>query len=74
MKLLLATNNGNKVREMRQLLADIPGAEVLSAADFPQVGEPEENGATFLENAHIKAAHYADATGMLALADDSGCG
>lgn len=72
MKLLLATNNRNKVREMREMLADVPGAEVLSAADFPAVIEPEENGATFLDNARIKAAHYADATGLLALADDSG--
>ena len=55
MKLLLATNNRNKVREMREILADVPGAEVLCAADFPSVIEPEENGATFLDNARIKA-------------------
>jgi XTP/dITP diphosphohydrolase len=72
MRLLLATNNRNKVREMRELLADVPGVEVLSAADFPEVEEPEETGETFAANARLKAAHYAGATGLLALADDSG--
>ncbi len=72
MKLLLATKNRNKVREMRELLADLRGVEVLSAADFPDIGEPEETGETFEDNARLKARYYADATGLMALADDSG--
>lgn len=48
------------------------GIEVLSAADLAHVSEPEETGATFEENAALKAMYYATATGLPALADDSG--
>lgn len=72
MKLLLATKNKHKVEEMRALLRDLPQVEVVSAADFPEVEEPEETGETFLDNARLKARHYAGATGLMALADDSG--
>lgn len=72
MRLLLATNNQHKVGEMRALLAGFDAVEVVCAADFPEVPAPEENGETFLDNARTKAIHYADATGLMALADDSG--
>ena len=57
---------------MRALLAGFDEVEVACAADFPGVPEPVENGETFLDNARLKACHYADATGLMALADDSG--
>ncbi|HWJ04089.1 MAG TPA: non-canonical purine NTP pyrophosphatase, partial [Verrucomicrobiae bacterium] len=71
MKILLATNNQGKVKELVKLLADLP-FEVLSLKDFPEIGEIEENGATFADNALLKARAAAEATGLLALADDSG--
>jgi XTP/dITP diphosphohydrolase len=70
--LLLATKNPKKVREMSEILADVRGIHVCSAADFPGIAEPEETGLTFEENASQKALYYAKMTGMLALADDSG--
>lgn len=73
--LLIATGNRHKAEEMaailHRLLPDAP-FRLLTTADFPGVPEPEETGATFLENAAIKAHAYARATGALALADDSG--
>lgn len=75
MKLFLATRNAGKVREMKAVLAGAglaEAVEVLSALDYPHVEEPEETGATFAENARLKAAWYARATGLAALADDSG--
>ncbi len=72
MKLLLATKNKHKVEEMRALLSDLAQVEVVSAADFPGVEEPEETGETFEDNARLKARYYAEATGLTALADDSG--
>jgi XTP/dITP diphosphohydrolase len=68
--ILVATTNPGKVRELRALL----GAEVewKSLADFPEIGEVQEDGATFAENARKKALGYARATGLWTLADDSG--
>ena len=71
MRLLLATTNPNKVREIRPLLAGA-GVEVVTLADIPPVREPEEGGATFWENAREKALAYARATGLVAVAEDSG--
>ena len=68
---LVATTNPNKVREIRPLLADLQIA-VITLADVAPVQEPEENGATFWENARIKALAYAAATGHIAVAEDSG--
>lgn len=70
-RFLLATTNPNKVREIRPLLADLP-FELITLADRPPVPEPEESGATFWENARIKALAYARATGEIAIAEDSG--
>ena len=71
MKLLVATTNPNKLREIRPLLAGLP-IQLLTLADFPPVPEPEETGATFWENARIKVLTYAAATGALTVAEDSG--
>lgn len=68
--LVFATTNAGKLRELRGLLGD--GWEVKSAADFPRVPEVEEDGDTFEANAEKKARAFAEATGLLALADDSG--
>jgi XTP/dITP diphosphohydrolase len=68
---LIATTNPNKVREITPLLADLQ-IELITLADFPKVAEPEETGATFWENARIKALAYAEATGEIAIAEDSG--
>lgn len=73
--LLLATGNRHKVREIEAILrALLPSLdfETQCAADFADVEEPEETGSTFEENAALKARYYANATGLLALADDSG--
>lgn len=73
--LLIATGNAHKAEEIGAILRGLlSGFElrVLSLADFPGVAEAEETGATFLENAIIKAHHYARETGEIALADDSG--
>lgn len=69
-KLLVASHNQGKIREMIDLLGPF-GFEVVSAADMG-LPEPEETGTTFEENAYIKAAAAAKATGLVALSDDSG--
>jgi XTP/dITP diphosphohydrolase len=69
-RILVATTNPGKVRELRALLGE--GIEWKSLADFPGVGEVTEDGATFAENARKKALGYARATGLWTLADDSG--
>lgn len=70
-KLLLATNNPGKMAEYRTLLEGLPLSMTTPAQEGVD-GEPEETGATFEENALLKARHYARATGILTLADDSG--
>jgi XTP/dITP diphosphohydrolase len=70
-KVLIATTNPNKVREIRPLLADLP-IDIITLADVDRVAEPEETGTTFWENARIKALAYAGATGEIAVAEDSG--
>ena len=69
--LLLGTRNPGKVIEIVNILAD-SGWSFSSLQDFPNVGEAEENFTTFAENAIAKAQFYASATGLCALADDSG--
>lgn len=69
--LLIATGNPGKVREIKSILADI-GWSFSSLEQFPAVDSAEENGTTYAENAIAKASFYALATGMCALADDSG--
>ena len=70
-KLVIATKNPGKAREMARILADAP-YEIVSLADYPDAPEVEETGSTFAENAASKAMAYARFTGELTLADDSG--
>jgi XTP/dITP diphosphohydrolase len=70
-KLLLATNNRGKAREYRSLLRGIP-YEIVTPADIGINIEVDETGASFEENARLKATALAETTGLLALADDSG--
>ncbi len=70
-KLIFATGNAGKMKEIRMILADMD-YEILSLKDAGIDIEIDENGATFEENAIIKASTIAKATGCLTLADDSG--
>jgi XTP/dITP diphosphohydrolase len=70
-RLVVATTNQNKVREIRQLLAGAP-VDIITLAEWPGLEAPEETGATFEENARAKALYYAAATGELTVAEDSG--
>ncbi len=70
-KLVAATGNRGKLREIRDLLSPL-GVEVLSQGEAGFAGEIVEDGATFEENALIKARAVARATGLPAIADDSG--
>jgi XTP/dITP diphosphohydrolase len=70
--LILASRNPGKLREIREVLADLE-LEVRGVDEVcPELPEPEETGLTFAENACQKAVYYSNATGMWALADDSG--
>ena len=71
MRLVVATTNAGKMREIRELMADLP-VEVRTLDDYPAIAAPEETGATFEENARAKARYYAAATGELTVAEDSG--
>ena len=71
MPLLLGTRNQGKLREITSILHDI-GWSYSSLQEFPDVEVAEENCETFAENAIAKAQFYATATGLWALADDSG--
>jgi XTP/dITP diphosphohydrolase len=70
-RVLLATTNKGKLRELRSLLAGLP-YEVLDLSVFPNACEIKEDGATFRENALLKAIGYAGQTALHTLADDSG--
>lgn len=70
-RIVLASNNRNKLREFNQLLADFH-IEVVPQGQFPDVPEAEEIGLSFVENAIIKARNAARHSGLAALADDSG--
>lgn len=70
-KIVLASKNLDKVKEMRLALQNLP-VEILSLADFSDLPDAVEDGATFEENALIKAKFFAARTGLACLADDSG--
>ena len=71
LKVILATGNQDKVREIRQILGEAP-VELVSLAEFPDVTPAEEDGRSFEENALKKAISVWQQTGLAALADDSG--
>lgn len=76
MKLLVATRSEGKMREIRRILAPVPGLDVLSLDDAGIVYHPDEEGLepydTFEENATSKARYFAGRSGMATVADDSG--
>ena len=69
-RLVIASHNEGKVREIRELLGPY-GVEPVSAAEL-DLPEPDEIGTTFIDNADLKARGAADLSGLPALADDSG--
>ena len=69
--LVIATRNSGKLFELRQLLRDLPFI-LCDLNSFPLIESVEETGATFTENARVKARAYAQQTRSMALADDSG--
>jgi XTP/dITP diphosphohydrolase len=74
-RVVLATRNGHKVRELHTILADLIGElelEIVGMGEFPDVPDVVETGVTFAQNATLKAVAAARATGLPALADDSG--
>jgi XTP/dITP diphosphohydrolase len=70
-ELLVATTNAGKVRELSQLLADLP-LRLRLLSELGPIPEAEETGATFAENASLKALHYSALGRVLTLSDDSG--
>lgn len=71
MKVVLASGNKGKLKEFQAILAD-SGLELVPMSNWPEIGEIEETGKTFLENSRIKAQTVSRITGLAALADDSG--
>ncbi|UCG62418.1 MAG: XTP/dITP diphosphatase [Candidatus Zixiibacteriota bacterium] len=71
MQLVLATNNEDKIREMRNLLDDLP-VTIMTRDDFLEFPDVEETGTTFEENAVLKAKAIAEFCDLPAVADDSG--
>jgi len=70
-RLLLATTNPGKLKEIIGILEGVP-IELVTLHDRDPICEPEETGATFAENARLKARYYSKATGLVSVADDSG--
>ncbi len=73
-RLVLATRNSGKIREFRRIIEEIaPGQiELMGLEEFPDLADVEETGSTFYENALLKAQTVCQATGIPAIADDSG--
>ncbi|MFI1095177.1 RdgB/HAM1 family non-canonical purine NTP pyrophosphatase [Streptomyces sp. NPDC020917] len=74
-RLVLATRNAHKVTELQAILAEAglgPDLELVGADAYPEIPDVKETGVTFAENALLKARALADATGLPAVADDSG--
>ena len=70
-KIVLASKNLDKVKEMRLALGILP-VEILSLSDFAEIPDAIEDGATFEDNAIIKAKFFSEQTNLACLADDSG--
>jgi len=68
---LLASGNKGKLREFETLFRPL-GIVLVTLSEFPSIPEPDETGATFTENAMLKASYYAMQTGQWSIADDSG--
>jgi XTP/dITP diphosphohydrolase len=73
MKLVIATTNKGKVREILDILSGAGGElQLIALSELAAIVEPAETGRTFAENARLKALYYARATGLPCVADDSG--
>jgi len=70
-RLLIASTNRGKIREIRQVLHGAP-VDLVTPDDLPPLEPPEEHGRTFADNALLKARYYAEATGLPTVAEDSG--
>lgn len=70
-EIIIATKNSGKAKEFKQLFAT-KGYEVLTLLDFPNLGDVEETGTTFEENAILKAEQISQEIGKMVIADDSG--
>jgi XTP/dITP diphosphohydrolase len=70
-KLLIATTNPGKVKEITGILEGVP-IELVTLNDLDPIAQPEETGPTFAANARLKARYYSKATGLVSVADDSG--
>ena len=71
MKIILATHNRDKEKELQNSLQGI-NVEICSLFDFPEIGDIEETGTTLLENSLLKARTVFDITGIPTIADDTG--
>jgi len=71
-KLLIATENKGKRRELQELLVSLPAIELVLPSELGITLQVEETGSTYAENAALKANAYCEASGMVTLADDSG--
>ncbi len=76
MKILIATGNAHKFRELTQILPSVTQQgtplKYVSLADFPDISMPPETGSTLEDNAELKATYAAQATGLITLSDDTG--
>ena len=73
MKLVLATRNQGKIVELQRIIAEVmPGVELIGTDSFPNLDDVEETEDSFIGNALLKAHAVAKATGLPAIADDSG--
>ena len=70
-RLLIATTNPGKIKEITGILDGVP-IELVTLNDLDPIAEPEETGPTFADNARLKARYYSNATGLVSVADDSG--
>jgi len=71
LKLIIATHNSDKEKELRSVLDDFP-VEVISLKQFPEIGDIEETGSTLYENAKLKADTVNRGTNLPCLGDDTG--
>ena len=69
--LLIGSTNSHKISEIKDLLTDIP-LPIKTLREYPTIKPPEETGATFSENASLKASYYSRVTGSVVIAEDSG--
>tara|TARA_B110000438_G_scaffold102729_1_gene101647 strand:- start:411 stop:1025 length:615 start_codon:yes stop_codon:yes gene_type:complete len=71
MKMVIATHNRDKLKELKRGLSDLD-VDLVDLSEFPEIGEIIEDGETLKENAFIKARHVFNVTGLPSIADDTG--